>query len=439
MTNNGNQGIESVAQSLVDDAPHYVNAISTMSERHELCATEDILSSSGIKLIARGSKIDKQLREKLSSHRLSGATLEKSLSISGGVTPESLARDISRLIDNDPWLRQLAAKSGDSGALRHGASRLLLPHEILFRLTVAREQRPELYRHSLRVTIIGHYLALRMALKPAAINNVLIAALCHDLGELYTDSAILSPGHRVTDEERRFIYVHPITGWLIVRDVPDLNSEVEKAIIQHQERLDGSGYPFGIKSDEITVAGRILAAADVSASIMMRFSDHHRLSTLLRLNSTKYDRKMVDLLHEIMVPEVAHFAVFQGERLKKRLLAFTQLINTWSRLRANNDTAQIGPVIYLTDRMYNLRTAVLACGFDPDSLDMPLALAEEDPIIATELAAVVDELQFQLADLERETDRRLPGWLGELDSVATIALNEWRQQLRDCNYADATQ
>ena len=70
---------------------------------------------------------------------------------------------------------------------------------------------------------------------------------------------------------------------------------------------------------------------------------------------------------------------------------------------------------------------------------MPLALAEEDPIIATELAAVVDELQFQLADLERETDRRLPGWLGELDSVATIALNEWRQQLRDCNYADATQ
>ena len=89
--------------------------------------------------------------------------------------------------------------------------------------------------------------------------------------------------------------------------------------------------------------------------------------------------------------------------------------------------------------MYNLRTAVLACGFDPDSLDMPLALAEEDPIIATELAAVVDELQFQLADLERETDRRLPGWLGELDSVATIALNEWRQQLRDCNYADATQ
>ena len=68
MTNNGNQGIESVAQSLVDDAPHYVNAISTMSERHELSATEDILSSSGIKLIARGAKIDKQLREKLSDY-----------------------------------------------------------------------------------------------------------------------------------------------------------------------------------------------------------------------------------------------------------------------------------------------------------------------------------------------------------------------------------
>lgn len=82
--------------------------------------------------------------------------------------------------------------------------------------------------------------------------------------------------------------------------------------------------------------------------------------------------------------------------------------------------------------MYNVRTAVLAFGFDPDSLDMPLKLAEEDATIATELAAVVDELQFQLADLGREIARRATDWDDALTPPVAIALANWRQQLDIC-------
>ena len=403
-----------------------------MTESHEISAIADIISPSGIKLVARGAKIDEHLREKIAGHRLSGTTLEKSLSIAGGVTPESLAKDVSRLIDEEAWFKLLAVQSGDSAAVRHGASRLRIHPQVLFRLTVAREQRQELYRHTLCVMMISHYLALRLSLKQSSIDNVLLAALCHDLGELYTDPAILAPGYRVTDEERRFIYVHPITGWLIVRELPGINPDIPKAVIQHQERLDGSGYPLGIKGNAIGQAGRILAAADVSASIMMKFHDHRRLSTLLRLNGNKYDRKVIDLLYLAFNPKEPSTAKLESVVLKQRFSGFAQLLEGWSQLRTDDTTSQTAPVIFLTERMYNLRTVILAFGFDPDSLDIPLQLAEEDATIATELAAVVDELQFQLADIGREIDRRESDWKDSLNPLATIALTDWKQQLVKC-------
>ena len=126
MTKDENQDVESIAQALVDDAPHYVASVAALMGRHELRALDDIVSSSGVKLVARGMKIDDDLREKLCGNQLSGTTLERSLAIAGSVTSESLAFDISRLIDNDAWFKQLTAKSGDPGAIRHGVSRVSL-------------------------------------------------------------------------------------------------------------------------------------------------------------------------------------------------------------------------------------------------------------------------------------------------------------------------
>ena len=432
MTEHAPSSIESIAQSLVDSAPHYVDSVASMTRNRELSATEDIMSSSGVKLVARGAKVDAHLLNLLAAHRLTTPTLEQSVTIDGVVTPASLAQDISQLIDGDAWFKQLATASGDPAALRHGVSRVTFHREILFRLTVAREERPALYRHSLSVAVIAQYLAMRLEQRPSFIDNILMAALCHDLGELYTDPAILEPGHRVSDEERRFIYVHPITGWLIVRGLKYLHSDVAAAIIQHQERLDGSGYPKGLHEAAICLPGRILAAADVAASIMTRFHDYRRLSTLLRLNNKKYDRNVTALLHFAFIALPEEGARLEGQAFKQSLTSFAKLLEGWSQLRADAATSQSTPVLFLLERMYNLRTDVLAFGFDPDSLEVTLQLAAEDAAIATELASVIDELQFQLADLAREIDRHAADWQRDLAPAASAAFEQWRGQLRDC-------
>ena len=432
MTENATHTLEAAAQTLIDDSTHYVASVAAMADGNELNATEDIVSASGVKLIARGTRIDARLREKLCGHRLAGKTLDQAITVVGGLRPDSLAVDMGRLIDADSWLSVLAAKSGDPGAVRHGASHLKLPREILFRLTVARDQRAGLYRHSMSVAIISHYIALRLHLNQSAISNVLIAALCHDLGELHIDPTILASGHRVTNEERRFIYVHPITGWLMVRGLAGVHPEAATAILQHHERLDGSGYPYGKSGEAIGLPGRILAAADVSASIMARHGDHRRLSTLLQLNGNKYDHDVLGTLHGTLAAQVPPPGSLERDSVAKRLDGLASVLDGWARVRASADAAQESFDGFLAERMSNLRSIILRFGFDPDSLEVPLSLAEEDAMIAAELTAVVDELQFQLADLAREFDRRIAEVPGTTDPIAGLALNEWRNRLQDC-------
>lgn len=426
-----NQNIESIAQSVVADANHYVESIAALAGTHELHAVADIVSSSGMMLVARGTKIDKKVHNKLFSHRLSGRTLEKSLSVTGSVTTDSLVADISRLIEKDPWVKQLATKSGDAGALRHGISRVALPTEILFRLTIAREQRPELYLHSLTVTVIAHYLALRLELSQKLIDNVLIAALCHDLGELYTDPTILHTEHKISKAERRFIHVHPITGWLILRDIESLDQEIARMVIQHHERLDGSGYPHGIKGETISITARILAAAEISAGIMARFQDPRRLATLLRLNRRKYDHKIVDLLLETVASSPLGSGQYDAEASKKYLANFAQLMKGWSSLLTCMGSTATESIAFLAQRLSSIRSVIVSSGFDPDGIDTLFQLASEDSTISMEITTVIDELKYQLAELENEIDRHEHSWTNIVDPVTSVALSDWRQQLHE--------
>jgi len=89
-----------------------------------------------------------------------------------------------------------------------------------------------------------------------------LAALIHDIGKISIPAEILSKPGRLTDIEMSFIKVHPQSGYDIVKDV-DLPYPIAEIIFQHHERLDGSGYPKGLKKGEILLESQIVAIADV--------------------------------------------------------------------------------------------------------------------------------------------------------------------------------
>jgi len=116
--------------------------------------------------------------------------------------------------------------------------------------------------HQRRVTELAHAIARELGLSGERSRAVRIAGLLHDLGKITIPTEILSKPGRLTDMEFAIIKTHPKAGYEILKSI-DFPWPVADIVVQHHERMDGSGYPAGLKGDQSTLEARILAVADV--------------------------------------------------------------------------------------------------------------------------------------------------------------------------------
>jgi len=116
--------------------------------------------------------------------------------------------------------------------------------------------------HQRRVSALSSAIAREMRMVEEQIEGVRLAALVHDLGKIYVPAEILSkPGH-LNPIEFSLIKVHPQLGYDILQTI-DFPWPIAKMVLQHQERIDGSGYPQGLRGDEILLGAKIISVADV--------------------------------------------------------------------------------------------------------------------------------------------------------------------------------
>ena len=115
--------------------------------------------------------------------------------------------------------------------------------------------------HSQLVSDYCQALARTLDFDTEAVNQVGLAGLRHDIGEIAIDEAILTKSEKLSESEWAEIKRHPEIGYHILRSVNEL-AEIAKFVLEHHERWDGQGYPKGLKADEISLQGRIIAIAD---------------------------------------------------------------------------------------------------------------------------------------------------------------------------------
>ena len=116
--------------------------------------------------------------------------------------------------------------------------------------------------HQQNVAALATAIAVEMKLEETRIEHLRTAAVIHDIGKMYVPSDILSKPGKLSDIEFSLIKTHARNGYDIVKGM-DFPGIVAQVVLQHHERLDGSGYPNGIKGEEILLEAKILAVADV--------------------------------------------------------------------------------------------------------------------------------------------------------------------------------
>ena len=116
--------------------------------------------------------------------------------------------------------------------------------------------------HQRRVSQIACSIAREMGLSEDRLHNLRIAGTLHDLGKFAIPSDLLSKPGKLTSQEFALIKTHPQVAYNILEPI-SLPGNTAQIILQHHERLNGSGYPQGLKGDEILLEARILGVADV--------------------------------------------------------------------------------------------------------------------------------------------------------------------------------
>jgi putative two-component system response regulator len=116
--------------------------------------------------------------------------------------------------------------------------------------------------HERRVADLASAIATRMGLTPQEVQGVRVMGFLHDLGKIAVPTEILSKPGKLNDFEYGLIKSHPKTGAEILGKI-EFTWPIAAATLQHHERLDGSGYPAGLKNERIILEARILAVADV--------------------------------------------------------------------------------------------------------------------------------------------------------------------------------
>jgi PAS domain S-box-containing protein/putative nucleotidyltransferase with HDIG domain len=116
--------------------------------------------------------------------------------------------------------------------------------------------------HQRRVTELAYAIATEIGLSKERSRAVSIAGMLHDLGKITIPTEILSKPGRLTEMEFAIVKTHPKAGYDILKNI-EFPWPVAEIVVQHHERLDGSGYPSGLKGDQSALEARILAVADV--------------------------------------------------------------------------------------------------------------------------------------------------------------------------------
>lgn len=116
--------------------------------------------------------------------------------------------------------------------------------------------------HQQRTANFAKSIAKEMGLSHERVEGIMMAGLIHDLGKIAVPSEILTKPGKLTDIEFSLIKVHPQTGYDILKEI-DFPWPIARIIIQHHERINGSGYPHGLSGDDLLLESKIMAVSDV--------------------------------------------------------------------------------------------------------------------------------------------------------------------------------
>jgi HD-GYP domain-containing protein (c-di-GMP phosphodiesterase class II) len=176
------------------------------------------------------------------------------------------------------------------------------------------------FKHSVDVATIGMVIGKKLGLSNREIYEIGIAGLLHDVGKTRVPPEILNKPDRLDKDEFEIMKQHSVFGYRILQEHNDYNDAISLGVLQHHEKMNGSGYPIGADADNISPYARILTVADIYDALVTErpyksaFSQRDAVEMIMSMTSElDLDAMRAFLESTILYPVDSYVELSNGE------------------------------------------------------------------------------------------------------------------------------
>jgi HD-GYP domain-containing protein (c-di-GMP phosphodiesterase class II) len=179
--------------------------------------------------------------------------------------------------------------------------------EEIIKLYLYSKQEEYIYHHSVSVALLSAFLAKKLEYKQGDINQIALTGLLCDCGMAKVSPNIMTKKVTLTESEYKDIKQHPIHSYNLLKSIMTIKEGVKMGVLQHHERIDSSGYPLGVKGEQLHPYSNIVALADTYQAMVSvrpyrsKQSPFKVLEQIIQDDFGKFDLKVVNELKKALI------------------------------------------------------------------------------------------------------------------------------------------
>lgn len=411
----------STANNPVEDS-HYVAHVKRAGAEHDISTNEEIISESGHKLIAKNVTISDDMYEKLMQHKLL-KPLDMSISVGGRLDNNTLQEAFELVFRSDPLCKAILQQAHNPKLIKASLKNIKLPDAIAGKLTVMRSSMPEMFRHSLIASLVASYGGSLCGFNDKECIVLATAGLLHDIGNMHVNPEVFAKRGRLDFPELKQIYAHPIIAFMIMKNFAEFQPLVSAAVVEHHERIDGTGYPHQLEADKLSPYGIQLSIVEMFTSVYSHSNSLKQAITILRSNMLHFPVKLlspfVSGLNSISIEEPKANTQHLKQNIIEKLVLLSQAMQSWQQpfLMVSDKDAEKSPASLTSLHLEHLKVSLIRCGLTNSYLENITHLNVENMLAESfdnneeyliEMSTLVDDHIYQLVELIRDLIRRWP-------------------------------
>ncbi|MGL5614626.1 MAG: HD-GYP domain-containing protein [Sarcina sp.] len=215
------------------------------------------------------------------------------------------------------------------------------------------------YQHSLNVAVISIVMGVGFKLPKRKLLDLCMGALLHDIGKIFIGKDIIQKPSRLTDAEFEAIKNHPKAGYDYLHKNDSISTSSKIVILQHHEKIDGSGYPKGLLGNDINLLAKIVAVADVYDALTsdrpykLAMCPNEAFEFILSKADSMFDFEVTQIFSKVLVPYAkdSHVKLSNGDVAKVKKLHQFYPLRPYLEIIDSLEKSKIGTYLDLSKEL----------------------------------------------------------------------------------------